>query len=68
MRLAWAAETQVFSMQDHQLQTQLSGRPPAGAEIKPRARCKAAFLNKNPVQVLMIDDGDRIDSVTPVEQ
>ena len=68
MRLAWASEIQAFSMQDHQHQAQLGGRPKAQAELKPRGRCKPTVLDQNPVDVLMIDDGDNLDSCTPLER
>jgi hypothetical protein len=56
-RLIWAGETQVFSSQDTDMSLSLSSRP-RKQEARPWDRLPLSFLQKNPVDVLIIDASD----------
>ena len=56
-RAVWAKVKQVFSCQDQDLAALLPNRPRA-KEVKAASQQKKTFLNKNPVDVLLIDEGN----------
>lgn len=66
-RLVWSEEHQVFSMQRQDLRPILPHRPTRVEMNFPRQR-RLDFLNSNSVDVLLVDEGDRLDSQTPVEE
>lgn len=56
-RLAWSSEQLVFSCQDQDLSKILPHRPKA-IETKPFHRLPKKFLSRNPVDVLLVDEGN----------
>ena len=65
-RLAWSQACQVFSLQRHNMTKELPHRPKT-PELVP-GRMSDDFLNRNPVEVLLIDEGDRIQTEYPIER
>ena len=59
IRLALSAEHHVFPLQDTDLQKRLPKRPRTQELPSKRSQVKATFLNKNPVDVLLIDEGNK---------
>ena len=56
-RLAWSSEQLIFSCQDQDLSKVLPHRPKA-IETKPFHRLHTKFLSRNPVDVLLVDEGN----------
>ena len=67
MRLAFASEDHIFSMQSQHLQDQLPHQPLPQNELLWK-RNPAKILNKNPVDVLLIDDGNQPGRGAPLEE
>ena len=57
-RLTWTSETQVFSCQDKDMRKALSHRPKV-KETRPLEQLPRTFLKKNPVEALLVDEGER---------
>lgn len=66
-RLAWLAETQAFSIQSHDLREHFPNRPKT-AEMKVPTNKNMDFLNRNQVEVLLVDEGDRQLLHHPIEK
>lgn len=56
-RLVWSAECQVFSSQDTDMTSALQHRP-RKQEVRRWDQLPKSFLRKNPVDVLLVDEGD----------
>ena len=65
-RIAWSEAHHVFSLQRHDMRHDLPHRPKATELVF--NKLSKDFLNRNPVEVLLIDEGDRVQPEYPIEK
>ena len=67
IQLIWNQEDHRFSIQEQDLSKHLPNRPNKVREMKVPPKRTVDFLNRNPVDVLFINEGDRLEPLHQVE-